>query len=247
MVIPNIADFGLVRIGPPSFDFVLALFFLVQRLALSNNEEAEVAMALAIPKRPATNLLFLYPSFARIIPATRRHESSARRTTKRLRVNSDPSFNPSTTTDQLQHQVIFNPPSSSPSPYHTPSAFLPPNDPRRSLLTQAHDHANPYAQPKQPLPPPVKKSVEKRYHLKEEEIEEIRRLRQEDPDTWTRNKLARKFNCSDFFIAMVCEASPSRKAQQQKAIDEIRARWGNRRRHAREDRQKRRVLWGRDA
>ncbi|KAL8937933.1 MAG: hypothetical protein Q9216_004172 [Gyalolechia sp. 2 TL-2023] len=205
-------------------------------------------MTLPIPKRPVTNLLFLYPSFARgTVPAARRHESSARRTTKRLRVKPDPSFAPSSTADQLQHQVVFNPPSSSPSPYQTPAAFLPPNDPRRSLLTQSHEHANPHAQPNQRLPPPVKKPAEKRYHLKEEEIEEIRRLRQEDPATWTRNKLARKFDCSDFFVAMVCEASPSRKAQQQKALDEIKARWGNRRRHAREDRQKRRVLWGRDA
>ncbi|KAL8721959.1 MAG: hypothetical protein Q9225_001473 [Loekoesia sp. 1 TL-2023] len=204
-------------------------------------------MNLAIPKRPVTNLLFLYPSFVQgTTPAARRHESSARRTTKRLRVKPDPSFVSAITADQLQQHVVFNPPSSSPSPYQTPAAFLPPSDPRRSLLTQAHDHGNPYAQPNKRLPPPVEKPVEKRYHLKEEEIAEIRRLRQEDPVTWTRNKLAKKFDCSDFFVAMICEASPERKAQQQKALDEIRARWGNRRRYAREDRQKRRALWGRD-
>ncbi|KAL8833388.1 MAG: hypothetical protein Q9170_004298 [Blastenia crenularia] len=204
-------------------------------------------MNLALPKRPVTTLLFLYPQFAQaLIPAARRHESSARRTTKRLRVKPDPSFANSITADQLREHVVFNPPSSSPSPYQTPAAFLPRSDPRRSLLTQAHDHANPYAQPNKRLPPPVEKPVEKRYHLKEEEIAEIRRLRQEDPATWTRNKLARKFDCSDLFVAMICEASPERKAQQQKGLDEIRARWGNRRRHAREDRQKRRALVGRD-
>ncbi|KAL8939138.1 MAG: hypothetical protein Q9211_002874 [Gyalolechia sp. 1 TL-2023] len=206
-------------------------------------------MTLAIPKRPVTNLLFLYPPLARgTIPAVRRHESSARRTAKRLRVKPDPSFAPSDATDQLQGRVVFNPPSSSPSPYLTPAAFLPPSDPRRSLLTQAHRHANPYAQPEQRLPPPAKKSVEeKRYHLEKEEIEEIRRLRQEDPATWTRNKLARKFDCSDFFVAMVCEASPSRKAEQQKALDEIKGRWSVRRRRAKEDRERRKALWGRDA
>ncbi|KAI4094810.1 MAG: hypothetical protein LQ348_003197 [Seirophora lacunosa] len=205
-------------------------------------------MSLAVPKRPVINLLFLYPSFAQSsVPAVRRHESSARRTTKRLRVKPDPSsFAPPVTADQLQQNVVFNPPSSSPSPYHTPAVFLPRSDPRRSLLAQAHDHANPYAQPNKRLPPPTKKSVEKRYHLKEEEIAEIRRLRLEDPFTWSRKKLAQKFDCSDFFVAMICEASPERKKQQQRALDEIKARWGNRRRHAREDRQKRRILWGRD-
>lgn len=204
-------------------------------------------MSLAASKRPVTNLLFLYPSFAQAaIPAARRHESTARRTTKRLRVKPDPSFAPPVTADQLQQHVVFNPPSSSPSPYQTPAAFLPPSDPRRSLLTQAHDHASTYAQPNKRLPPSIGKPEEKRYHLKEDEIAEIHRLRQEDPFTWSRKKLAQKFDCSEFFVAMICEASPARKAQQQRALDEIKARWGNRRRHAREDRQKRRILWGRD-
>ncbi|KAL8906774.1 MAG: hypothetical protein Q9207_001829 [Kuettlingeria erythrocarpa] len=206
-------------------------------------------MNLAVSKRPATNLIFLYPSFVHVhgpLPAARRHESSARRTTKRLRVKSDPSFANPITSGQLQQHVVFNPPSSSPSPYQTPAVFLPPSDPRRSLLTQAHEHANPYAHPDKRLPPPIGKPEEKRYHLKEAEIAEIHRLRKEDPSTWSRKKLAQKFNCSEFFVAMVCEADPERKAQQQRVLDEIKARWGNRRRYAREDRQKRRVLWGRD-
>ncbi|KAL8870700.1 MAG: hypothetical protein Q9174_003317 [Haloplaca sp. 1 TL-2023] len=208
-------------------------------------------MNLAAPslKRPATHLLFLYPAFAQnAIPAGRRQQSTARRTTKRLRVKPDPSFVSSIPTEQFRDNVIFNPPSSSPSPYQTPAAFLPPSDPRRSLLAQSHDHANPYAQSEKRLPPPAqKKSPEKRYHLQEKEIAEIHQLRRQDPDKWTRRRLAQKFDCSEFFVAMVCEASPQRKAQQQKALEEVKARWGNRRRYAREDRQKRRELWGRDA
>ncbi|KAL8704026.1 MAG: hypothetical protein Q9201_002798 [Fulgogasparrea decipioides] len=202
----------------------------------------------ASSKRRFTHLPFLYPSFTQgAIAAARRHQSSARRTTKRLRVQPDPSFISSIPTDQLQDHVIFNPPSSSPSPYHTPVAFLPPSDPRRSLLSQSYDHANPYAQPGKRLPPPAqKKSPEKRYHLGEKEIAEIHRLRKEDPFTWSRKKLAQKFDCSEFFVAMVCEASPERKEQQRKALEDIKARWGKRRRYAREDRQKRRELWGRD-
>ncbi|KAL8862673.1 MAG: hypothetical protein Q9178_001171 [Gyalolechia marmorata] len=204
-------------------------------------------MNLAASKRPLPSLLFLYPSLAQgTTPAARRHESSARRTTKRLRVKPDPSFIPSTPTNQFQDNIVFNPPSSSPSPYQTPAAFLPPSDPRRSLFAQSHEHANPYAQPDKRLPPPIQKPVEKRYHLKADEIAEIRYLRQKDPFTWSRKKLAQKFDCSEFFVAMICEASQEKKQQQQKALDDIKARWGKRRTYAREDRQKRRVLWGRD-
>ncbi|KAL8729188.1 MAG: hypothetical protein Q9166_004927 [cf. Caloplaca sp. 2 TL-2023] len=204
-------------------------------------------MSLAAPKRSVPNLLFLYPLFVQgTLPAIRRHESSARRTTKRLRMKPDPSLTSSIPTDQFQDSVIFNPPSSSPSPYQTPAAFLPPSDPRRSLLAQSHEHANPYAQPNKRLPPPIQKPADKRYHLQEHEIAEIRRLREKDPFTWSRKKLAQKFDCSEFFVAMICEASPERKQQQQQVLDDIKARWGSRRRYAREDRQKRRVLWGRD-
>ncbi|KAL8673617.1 MAG: hypothetical protein Q9168_001972 [Polycauliona sp. 1 TL-2023] len=204
-------------------------------------------MSLAASKRPVSNLLFLYPQLVQgAVPATRRHESSARRTTKRLRVKPDPSFIPSNPTDRIQDSVIFNPPSSSPSPFQTPAAFLPPSDPRRSLLARSHEHANPYSQPNKRLPPPIQKPTEKRYHLQESEIAEIRQLRQKDPDTWTRKKLAQKFDCSEFFVSMICEASLERKQQQQAALDDIKARWGKRRTYAREDRQKRRVLWGRD-
>ncbi|KAL8896977.1 MAG: hypothetical protein Q9192_002801 [Flavoplaca navasiana] len=204
-------------------------------------------MSLAASKRPISRLLFLYPPFVQgTVPAARRHESSARRTTKRLRVKPDPSFIPSTLTSQLQDNVIFNPPSSSPSSYQTPAAFLPPSDPRRSLLVRSHEHDNPYAQPNKRLPPPIQKPAEKRYHLKEDEIAEIRLLRQKDPDTWTRKKLAQKFDCSEFFVSMICEASQERKQKQQLALDDIKARWGKRRTYAREDRQKRRILWGRD-
>ncbi|KAI4234113.1 MAG: hypothetical protein L6R40_006878 [Gallowayella cf. fulva] len=198
-------------------------------------------------KRLGPSLSFLYPSFAQdTLPAARRYESSARRTTKRLRVKPDPSFASSIPLDRVQDNVIFNPPSSSPSPYQTPAAFLPPSDPRRSLLAQSHKHANPYAQTNKRLPPSIKKPTEKKYHLKEQEIAEIRRLREEDPITWSRRKLAQKFDCSEFFVAMICEASPEKKQQEQMALDDIKARWGNRRRHAREDREKRRILWGRD-
>jgi len=87
---------------------------------------------------------------------------------------------------------------------------------------------------------------EKKYHLREKEIEEIRRLRTEDPNRWTMNKLADKFQCSQFFIGMVAKAPKERIELAKKDLETVQRKWGQRRTHAREDRQKRRELWGRD-
>lgn len=174
----------------------------------------------------------------------RRHESSYRRTRKRLVVKPDPSFL-SSTTDSLPQQdhIVFNPPSSAPSIYHTPIKFLPKDDPRRVLFFNLRDEAS---QDASPLPPPVRKPYQKSYHLTEEDIAEIRRLRRKDPDTWTRNELAKKFKCSSLFVGMVCQATKERLAKQADALEAIKARWGRKRQMAREDRVKRRELWGRD-
>ncbi|MCJ1362854.1 hypothetical protein MMC16_001960 [Acarospora aff. strigata] len=171
----------------------------------------------------------------------RRHESSFRRTKQRLRVKPDPSFAPSDAYT-LDH-IVFNPPSSAPSVYHTPSKFLPPTDRRRQLMTAAPSQTTRSQTSK--LPPPVRKPYEKKYHLTAADMEEIRKLRTEDPNLWTRDKLATKFNCSKLFIGIVCEASPERKESQQQVLDAVKLKWGKRRRIAREDRVKRREAWGR--
>ena len=89
------------------------------------------------------------------------------------------------------------------------------------------------------------KPYEKKYHLREKEFEEIRRLRAEDPVTWSRSKLAEKFGCSQFFVGMIAP-NEDKRLQEDKALEQIKERWGRRRRHAREDRQTRREMWGRD-
>lgn len=176
-----------------------------------------------------------------------RNQSTARRTTKRLRVKPDPTFTSSIAPEKFNDDIVFNPPSSAPSVYETPAVFLPPSDPRRQLLAQSHRHVNPYnGLEERPLPPPVRITQAKKYHLVPEEIEEIRRLRTEDPFTWTRKKLAEKFDCSEFFVGMVCEASKERKEQQKQILENVKEKWGRRKRYAREDRAKRRELWARD-
>lgn len=174
-----------------------------------------------------------------------RHQSNARRTTKRLRVKPDPTFSSSIAPEKVNDDIVFNPPSSAPSVYQTPAIFLPPSDPRRQLLAQSHRHANPYNEDR-PLPPPVRKTQEKKYHLLPKDIEEIRQLRTADPFTWTRKKLAEKFDCTQFFVGMVVGASKERKEQQKQILENVKQKWGRRKRYAREDRAKRRELWGRD-
>ena len=200
-----------------------------------------------VPRRPVTTLPFLLPSaFIPLSQLSRRHESTSRRTTKKLRVKPDPSFMSSVSPSKIHDHIVFNPPSSAPSPYQTPAAFLPQGDPRRQLLSESYQHANPYNDSGNKLPPSIRERPEKKYHLREKEIEEIRRLRTEDPNKWTQNKLAEKFQCSQFFIGMVSKAPKERLERAEKELEKVKERWGKKRRYARDDRQKRRELWGRD-
>lgn len=190
-----------------------------------------------------------------------RHKSTFRRTRKALRVKPDPSFLPSKT--EPQDHIIFNPPSSAPNVYHTPLKFLPKGDPRRKFHSAASPQPPPsasdtpspiveeapqttlasIASTRTRLPPPVRPRHEKKYHLAEPEIEEMRRLRAEDPRQWTRIRLAEKFECSQFFVSLCCSA-PGMKAEMEERAEAARAKWGRRKREAREDRVTRRNLWG---
>ncbi|GAB1737391.1 hypothetical protein NU219Hw_g1536t1 [Hortaea werneckii] len=196
-------------------------------------------------------------SSAYVCQACRRHQSSYRRTRKALRVKPDASFLPSTT--EAQDHIIFNPPSSAPNVYHTPMAFLPANDPRRKLQSLAPTRsATPPTTPStsnvpsstsnetRTVPPPVRPLYEKKYHLTPEQIEEMRKLRAEDPKLWTRVRLAEKFECSQFFVSLCCSA-PQIKEERERELEEIKRRWGRRKTEAREARQERKKLWGRDA
>lgn len=201
----------------------------------------------------------LRPAYAAALPlewtcqSCRRHQSTFRRTRKALRVKPDSSFLP-TTTEPTDH-VIFNPPSSAPNIYHTPMKFLPKDDPRQKLHTLATATRPPSSIVPTPssdsptktrLIPSVRPIYQKKYHLTQVEIDEIRRLREEDPRHWTRVRLGEKFNCSEFFISLCCK-SPEIAAEREKEIEQIKSRWGRSKREAREERVERRKLWGRDA
>ena len=180
----------------------------------------------------------------------RRHESTARRLRQRLRVKPDQSF---ANTLPTQDHIIYNPPSSAPSVYHTPSKFLPKDDPRRRLLSSASTSSpTALARPtsnssnESNLPPPVRSPAEKKYHLTSADFAEVRQLRTEDPLKWTNTALAKKFQCSTVLIPMICSVPKEVKKLRDEKIEEIKRKWGPRRRAAREDRSRRRERWGRD-
>lgn len=186
-------------------------------------------------------------SLAKLLTRTsRRHQSSSRRTTKRLRVKPDPSFTALVPPEKINDHIVFNPPSSTPSVFHTPAAFLPSSDRRRQILAQSHGYANPYDQPTRRLPPPVRAPYEKKYHLNEDDITQIRQLRTQDPVKWTRPKLAVKFDCSQYFVGLVCQTSEEVMEMRKRELEEVQRKWGPKKQSAREDRKKRRMLWGRD-
>ncbi|KAF2175678.1 hypothetical protein K469DRAFT_56180 [Zopfia rhizophila CBS 207.26] len=193
-----------------------------------------------------------------------RHESTTRRHKKLLHLPEASSYTP----DKSAPTLIFNPPSSEPNVYRTPLKFLPKDDRRRQLYSAAvnlstqaalRKKTSAIAQPGTPLstssflppkpssslPPAVRQQYDKKYHLKDKDIEEIRRLRLEDPDKWTRVRLAEKFGCSQFFVGMVVKA-PEKAERVERDHQKSRNRWGQRRRIAREDRVRRRESWGRD-
>ncbi|RAL08423.1 mitochondrial 54S ribosomal protein mL58 [Aspergillus homomorphus CBS 101889] len=201
-----------------------------------------MASTLATAKRPLLSLPFLSPSSCELMPLTsRRSQSSYRRTKQRLRVKPDASFGPSMTQVQGDH-IVYNPPSSAPSVYHTPAKFLPNDDIRRSLRTDASvTHRN-----STDITSPNETPGLKRYHLNPSDVLEIRRLRTSDPLTWSRSKLAKRFDCSPLFISMVCGASPEKKEMQKQVLEAVQSRWGTKRRMAREDRKLRKESWGRD-
>jgi hypothetical protein len=194
----------------------------------------------AVPRQSLLNLPFLLPASFLSLPA-RRNQSTYRRTKQRLRVKPDPSF--TVPADEWQDHIIYNPPSSAPSPYQTPTKFLPPNDVRRTLQTgsQADESRD-----VERLPVLFKNVLEKKSYLTAQQVDEIRRLRREDPMTWSRNKLAKRFGCNPTFIKVVCEASPEKKAIQAEVVEAVRSRWGKKRSIAREDRALRKELWARD-
>lgn len=132
-----------------------------------------------------------------------------------------------------------------PSVYHTPNIFLPNND-RRKIIPDPETRSAQLLLSQQL--PQLKGQQEKRYHLTEKDVEEMRELRKTDPMQWSVKQLSKKFDCSPIFAMYVTEGLASGKQEQQKLVTQIvKSRWGKKRREAREDRDLRKERWFRDA
>ncbi|KAK6339248.1 hypothetical protein TWF718_008671 [Orbilia javanica] len=170
--------------------------------------------------------------------------------------------------------IIHNPPAAAPTPFITPKLFVPKQDPRyeapsgTAILTSAPAvtavDVNPrpevtsasssgegvsaggVAGEPSKLPPSLRRPYQKTYHLDEAQVKEIQRLRGENPDVYTRRKLAKMYGCSEFFVGMVAPTTEERKKEMRKKVEDVKAGWGRIRSFAREERGRRRELWSRD-
>ncbi|KAL6905092.1 mitochondrial ribosomal protein subunit L20 domain-containing protein [Trichoderma evansii] len=180
-----------------------------------------------------------------LIPS-RGHKTTTR-TKRALKIAPHDSFLPSRTATAVADSIIYNPPSSEASPEHTPFIFLPRNDPRRQAILRlrssgndptAYDSSSVTAE--SDLPPEMRyKRRQPKYNLTKEHIEEMRRLRSEDPLTWSVQKLARKFECSTVFVQMAAPAPAEHLEWLKAKMERKMERWGPKRTQAREDRKRR--------
>ncbi|KAG9245150.1 mitochondrial ribosomal protein subunit L20-domain-containing protein [Calycina marina] len=197
-------------------------------------------------KRPVTDVLssrFQCLAVSSNVP-TRRYESSYRRTKQRLNIKPDSTFLFNSKSPQQNH-IIFNPPSSAPNVLITPLIFLPKGDRRKELFagriaTEAASSTR--------LAPVIPKfrNIKIKHHLTDKDIAEIQRLRTTDPEHNTVSKLAKRFDCSSFFVRMCCEAPPEQKQRHEELYAGRYARMGPKRLKAREERKKRMELALRD-
>ncbi|KAH6840790.1 mitochondrial ribosomal protein subunit L20-domain-containing protein [Chaetomium sp. MPI-CAGE-AT-0009] len=234
----------------------------------------------AMVTRPAVaccrRAAFSAPTSSRVVlnstttlPSGTRQKSTAARTRRSLNIPPHDSFlNPnSSAADRNARpttgQIIYNPPSSAASVYHTPFKFLPKEDPRRranlaselfAASTTLHypsssSSTNPnQSQSSDPTNPPSATdfpSIEgearyrARHHLTKSDIEEMRRLRASDPVEHSVQSLSARFRCSKLFVMMCCQAPREHRDRVQAELEAARARWGPRRAAARGERRAR--------
>jgi hypothetical protein len=122
----------------------------------------------------------------------------------------------------------------------TPDAFLPANDPRKGLDLAGSNTVDIKNAPALSTP------KEQTLNLTPVEVEEIKRLRLEDPAKWTRGALAEKFGVSGFTISLVSDVEKGWKKEMDGRLQHIKNRWNKGRAQARRDREKRKVDWYRD-
>lgn len=179
-----------------------------------------------------------------------RTKATAARAKRSANIPPHPSF---LAPDSREHQdtIVFNPPSSSASVYHTPFKFLPKNDPRRraNLASLFESHFGTYTAGSIAKIPELRLSREKNMvgnpqrrdsaPVTKSIIEEIRALRQEDPYTWSVRKLSVKYDLPMNLIMAATQGSKEKNLFEKRKLALIQERYTPAKRKAMEDRKRR--------
>lgn len=131
-----------------------------------------------------------------------------------------------------------------------PLSFLPKDDPRRRFviphLKNSDKALGDHRSPEVLTGRNASLNHVKSYHLTPEKVNEIIRLRNSDPNKYTRSVLAKQFGVSRLFISLVASASRERVEEMDQRLNIIQSRWGKARKQARLERAKRHQTWYRD-
>lgn len=179
-----------------------------------------------------------------------RTQATSARSRRTLNIPPHPTFLASDSRQQQDH-IIFNPPSAAPSVYHTPFKFLPKTDPRRranlASLFESHFASDakvediPTVRPTDPRSARTS-SISSRGPVTKAEVEEMRRLREEDAHKWSVTALADKFDLPRGFVMACCQAPKDKIEFERKKLELIQQRWGPIRAKAREQKERRKEM-----
>jgi len=175
-----------------------------------------------------------YGTRTHVMPRTHKAHRPPPRSTDPLSNNSDAGI------QQLEDEnliFIHRPPPTAPTPFSTTL------EPASPLLRPPTDSKNVL------VPPLLRPSayVREPPRLTRKQIEEIRRLRRQDPETYSRGKLAEMFNCTSHFVGLVAALHPTKRKELKKRQEEEheawREKWGAKRTLFNDIRIKRRSFW----
>ncbi|KAG4306111.1 hypothetical protein PORY_000099 [Pneumocystis oryctolagi] len=130
-------------------------------------------------------------------------------------------------------QLFYNPPASPPDYRITPYSFLPETVKKLSEKSVFHGK----------LPPPLSPIKKKKYHLTDDDIKQIKLLRESG---MSRCNIAKKFNASQLFVGIVAPLSKEKLQEIEQKRQEIRKQWSDSKKEAMMNRMKRRKLWGKE-
>lgn len=133
---------------------------------------------------------------------------------------------------------------------HTPSPVAKPGTALHEIARTMPSTLLPRVPESDPMPPPLKRvdddGGEKKYHVTPEQVAEMQGLRREDHAKWTIDRLAERYGCSTLFVRICAKNWDAGRAHAER-VEAVEARWGRKKMLARQDRRRRKDLWGRDA